>query len=161
MFVLPLRFQQQRQQQQKTGNDFCIVSPHHELIKLRLQRLYRSSCNFRSTFFKLIAQNNSLATGCHIALRSMSKYCTNEKSLLVQVMACRRQATSHYLSQCSPRSMSSYGVTGPRRVNSLWRQQVISWNNAALPWLGHSRIRVHEISLNIIENLTPKMSNMG
>ena len=38
------------------------------------------------------------------------------KSTLVQVMAWCRQAPSHYLSQCWPRSMSSYGIiTGPMR----------------------------------------------
>ena len=31
-------------------------------------------------------------------------------SKLVQVMACCHQATSHYLSQCWPRSLSPYGV---------------------------------------------------
>ena len=38
---------------------------------------------------------------------------------LVQVMAWCRQATSHYLSQCWPRSMSPYGTTRPQWVNSL------------------------------------------
>ena len=40
-----------------------------------------------------------------------------DKSTLVQVMAWCRQATSHYLSQCWPRSMSPYGVTRPQWVN--------------------------------------------
>ena len=33
-----------------------------------------------------------------------------------QVMACCRQATSHYLNQCWPRSVSPYGVTRPQWV---------------------------------------------
>ena len=37
-----------------------------------------------------------------------------DKSTLVQVMAWCRQATSHYLSQCWPRSLSPYGVTRPQ-----------------------------------------------
>ena len=41
---------------------------------------------------------------------------TNDKSALVQVMAWCRQ-TSHYLSQCWPRSLSPYGVTRPQWVN--------------------------------------------
>ena len=41
------------------------------------------------------------------------KNLTNDKSTLVQVMAWCRQATSHYLSQCWPRSMSAHGVTRP------------------------------------------------
>ena len=36
---------------------------------------------------------------------------------LVQVMAWCHQATSHYLSQCWPRSLSPYGVTRPQWVN--------------------------------------------
>ena len=34
-------------------------------------------------------------------------------------MAWYRQATSHYLSQCWPRSMSPYGIARPQWVNSL------------------------------------------
>ena len=39
------------------------------------------------------------------------------QSKLVKVMAWCRQATSHYLSQCWPSSMSPYGVTRPQWVN--------------------------------------------
>ena len=35
-------------------------------------------------------------------------------------MAWCRQATSHYLHQCWPRSTSPYGVISPQWVNSLW-----------------------------------------
>ena len=42
---------------------------------------------------------------------------TDDKSTLVQVMAWCCQATSHYLSQCWPRSVSPYGVTRPQWVN--------------------------------------------
>ena len=45
---------------------------------------------------------------------------TDDKSTLVQVMAWCRQATSHYLNQCWPRSPMPYGVTRPQCVNSLW-----------------------------------------
>ena len=39
---------------------------------------------------------------------------TDDLSTLVQVMIWRRQATSHYLSQCWSRSVSPYGVTRPQ-----------------------------------------------
>ena len=39
-------------------------------------------------------------------------------------MAWCRQATSHYLSQCWPRSLSSYGITRPQWVNCV----VLSFN---------------------------------
>ena len=51
------------------------------------------------------------------ALRWMPWDLTDNKSTLVQVMAWCRQATSHYLSQCWPSSMSPYGITRPQRVN--------------------------------------------
>ena len=40
----------------------------------------------------------------------------NDKSTVVQVMAWCLQATSHYLSQCWPRSRSPYGITRPQWV---------------------------------------------
>ena len=54
---------------------------------------------------------------CKIALRWMSPALTGEKSTMVQVMAWCRQATSHYLSQCWPKSMLLYGITRPQYVN--------------------------------------------
>ena len=47
----------------------------------------------------------------------MSLDFTNDRSMLVQVMAWCCQATSHYLSQCWPRSLTPYGVTRPEWVN--------------------------------------------
>ena len=44
---------------------------------------------------------------------------TDDKSTLVQVMAWCRQATSHYLNQCWPRSMSPYAVTMPQWVKKV------------------------------------------
>ena len=55
-----------------------------------------------------------------IALRWMALDLTDDKSTLVQVMAWCCQATSHYLSQCWPRSMSQNGVTRPQWVKWLW-----------------------------------------
>ena len=45
---------------------------------------------------------------------------TEGKSTLVQLMAWCRQATSHYLSQRWPRSVSPYGVIKPQWVLSHW-----------------------------------------
>ena len=55
-----------------------------------------------------------------IVHRGMSLDLTYDKSTLVQVMAWCREATSHYRSQCWPRSLSSYGVTRPHWVNIYW-----------------------------------------
>ena len=49
---------------------------------------------------------------------------TKDKSTLVQVMAWCRQATSHYLSQCWPRSLPPYGVTRPQWVK---KKSLYSW----------------------------------
>ena len=58
-------------------------------------------------------------------LSRMSLNLTDDKSTLVQVMAWCRQATSHYLNQCWPRSMSPYVVTRPQWVNSSWPSDTI------------------------------------
>ena len=43
---------------------------------------------------------------------------------MVPLMAWCRQAMSHYLSQCWPRSMSQYGVSGPQWVNEITKLSV-------------------------------------
>ena len=53
------------------------------------------------------------------ALTWMSWDLSEDRSTLLQVMAWCGQATSHYLSQCWPRSLLANGVTRPQCVNSL------------------------------------------
>ena len=48
------------------------------------------------------------------AARWIPQALTDDKSALVRVMACCRQATSHCLSQCCPIFVSSNGVTRPK-----------------------------------------------
>ena len=67
--------------------------------------------------FKLILVIDGWGISCELALRWMSLDFTDDQSMLVQVMAWCRQATSHYMSQCWPRSLSPYGVTRPQWVN--------------------------------------------
>ena len=73
---------------------------------------------FQNVFFKLISRIDTLSNSCETALRSMPQNPSDDKSTLVQVMAWCRQAASHYLSQCCPRSLSPYGVTRPQWVNA-------------------------------------------
>ena len=61
--------------------------------------------------------NGGWSISYEIALRWMPLDLTDNKSTSVQVMAWCRQATSHYLSQCWPRSISPNGITGPQWVN--------------------------------------------
>ena len=52
-----------------------------------------------------------------VSLRCIPLDLAEGKSTLVQVMAWCRQATSHYMTQCLPRSMWPCGVTRPQWVN--------------------------------------------
>ena len=62
--------------------------------------------------------NGGWGISYEIALRWMPQALTDDKSTLVQVMAWCRQATSHYLSQCWPRSMSPNVVIRSQRVKA-------------------------------------------
>ena len=79
----------------------------------------RFEWNFRHVIFKQILVIDDWGISCEIALTWKPHDLTDDKSTLVQVMAWCRQATSHYLSQCWPSSLSPYGVTRPQWVNSL------------------------------------------
>ena len=70
--------------------------------------------NFRHVIFKQIVVIDGWGISYEIALLWMSLDFTDDQSTLVQVMAWCRQATTHYLSQCWPSSMSPYGVTRPQ-----------------------------------------------
>ena len=83
----------------------------------------RFQFNFRKVIFKLTLVNGGWGMSYEIAVRWMPLDLTDDKSTLVQVMAWCRQATSHYLSQCWPRSMSPNGVTMPQWVNTLRLRQ--------------------------------------
>ena len=63
----------------------------------------------------------------------MPQHPTDHKSTLVQVMALCRQATSHYMGQCWPTSMSPYDVTRPQWV----KRQLRKWRNSLR--LGYSQ----------------------
>ena len=57
------------------------------------------------------------------------------ESTLVQAMAWCRQATSHYMSQCWPRSLSSYGVTKPQWDERKFSRITIKFTFNNLPGL--------------------------
>ena len=70
--------------------------------------------NFRKVIFQLILVTDGWSISSKIALKWMPMDLTDGKSTLVQVMAWCRQATSHYLSQCWPRSLSPHCFTRPQ-----------------------------------------------
>ena len=74
--------------------------------------------NFSYVIFKQILVIDGWGISCEIALILMSLDFIDDQSTLVQVMAWCHQATSHYLSQCWPRSLSPYGVTRPQWFKS-------------------------------------------
>ena len=76
--------------------------------------------NFRQVIFKMNSVIDGWGISCEFPLTWMSLDLTDDKSTLVQVMAWCRQATSHYLNQCWPRSPTPYGVTRPQWVNQ-WK----------------------------------------
>ena len=79
---------------------------------------------FRKVIFPLVLVIDGWSISCKIVLKWMPMDLTDGKSTLVQVMAWCRQATSHYPSQCWPRSLSPYDVTRPQWVNWLRNNNV-------------------------------------
>ena len=75
----------------------------------------------------------------------MSLDLTEDKSTLVQVMAWCCQATSHYLSQRWPRSLSPYGVIRPQWVN--WCVRKILLRNHQNPIHFYARTYTQECGL--------------
>ena len=73
--------------------------------------------NFTRVILILILVIGGWVISCEFAVRWMLLDIIDDKSTLVQVMAWCRQATSHYLSQCWPRSLTPYAITRPQWVN--------------------------------------------
>ena len=99
---------------QQNDDESALDTPKHFINSLAPGRF---QFNFRLVVFKLTLVNGGWCISYEIALRWMPLDLTDDKSTLVQVMAWCCQATSHYLSQCWPRSMSPNGVTRPQWVN--------------------------------------------
>ena len=95
------------------------------IIQTKVEKLFISLApgkfewNFSYLIFKKILMIASWSISCELALIWMLLDLTNDRSTLVQVKAWRRQATSHYLSQCWPRAVSPNGVTRPEWVKIL------------------------------------------
>ena len=118
---------------------WCLTAPSHYLNQCwpRSLPLYvvtrpqwvnslahgRCGSNFKSIIFTLIFQIDIMSTSRGPALTWLWMPPIDEKSILVQVMARRRKATSHYLSQHLPRPVSTYSVTRPQCVIECeWRR---------------------------------------
>ena len=87
--------------------------------------------NFRYLIFQIISVMDGWGISCELALKWMSLDLTNDKSTLVQVMAWCRQATSHYLSQCWPRSLLPYELI-PAWISNYIQFKV--WDEITYPF---------------------------
>ena len=76
-----------------------------------------SGYDFGNAIFNFALLIGIFESPYNYALRWMPPDLTDDKPTLVLVMAWCHQATSHYQSQCWPRSISPYGVNRPQRVN--------------------------------------------
>ena len=76
----------------------------------------RSECDSKNVIFNPVSLIGIFRSSHDNAFRWMPQDLTDDKSTLVQVMAWCRQATSHYLSQCSLSSLSAYCVARPQWV---------------------------------------------
>ena len=81
----------------------------------------RLELNFRHVIFKQILFRWLMAeVPCIWVLWSCAQVLDliDDKSTLVQAMGFCHQVTSHYLNQCWPSAMSSYGITRPQWIDN-------------------------------------------
>ena len=128
----------------------CILKKIHcvtmELSILKSGHRYISPLapvRFKSNFSKVIFKLILVINGCFFLWNCAKMNATdNNKPTLIQVMAWCLQATSHYLRQCWPRSMSLYGITTPQWVNDFlffffffkWLPQRFTFCGLVTPW---------------------------
>ena len=85
---------------------------------------------------------------------------TDDKSILVQVMAWCRQATRHHLSQYWPRSLSKYSFTNELIDTKIWwRHLHYLWNTNMAALLHHGNDPPQE--LNCLTSLGRSTSHIG
>ena len=108
-------------------------------IGITILVLGRFQFHFRTAILKLNLVNHGWGISYEIAFRWMPLDLTDNKSTLVQVMIWCRQATSHYLSQCWPRSLLPYGITLPQWVKSTTCDKTESIKEEA-DWCGGKKL---------------------
>ena len=95
--------------------------------------------NFRYLTFQIISVIDGWIIAFELALRWMSLNLMDDESTLVQVITWCRQATSHHLRQCWPRSLSPYEVTSPQWVD-IYLNQLVSYH---ISWKANFMLRIH------------------
>ena len=111
------------------------MMPHGVILyhKRPSEQLYHWPLGDLNVIFKNVIFNLALLIGIFkspfdIVLRWMPQDLTDDKSILVQVMACCLMAPSHYLNQCWPKSPTPYGVTRPQWV----KRELDNWKESKL-----------------------------
>ena len=108
------------------GNDTDLTHPSFGQTVMGMDKIVnslapgRSWCDFKNVIFNLVLLVGIFKFSYDNVLRWMPQDLTDDKSTLGQVMAWCRQASSHYLDQCWPRSPTPYGVTRPEWVKGLF-----------------------------------------
>ena len=120
---------------------------HKKFWKIYFTNVYslapgRPGCHFKAAIFNLVLLIGIFTSSNHNAHRRMPWDFTDDKSTLVQVKAWCLQATSHYLSQCWPSSMSPYGVTKPQWVKESLQHHMAhgviwGWCTYIHQWTAH------------------------
>ena len=139
------------------GNSFyksnLIIT--HWSLKMWMQ--CKKKCNFQPSFTDYVIKSSN-----NHALRWMPKYYTDDKSTLVQVIACCLKATSHYLGQCRPRSiLPSVNVSsiGPRSLSDK------NWEGLTgcpcLSMLNHGKNQHRSDKTVILNALTVQYVSLG
>ena len=91
----------------------------------------RSECDSKNVIFNLVLLIGIFRSSHDNAVWWIPQDLTDDKSILVQVMAWCRQASSHYLSQCWPRSLSPYASLGHNEL--IWENKFgILWTERSL-----------------------------
>ena len=85
---------------------------HFTSLKFNSLAPGRCGCDSKNGIFNLVLLIG-IFRSYDTVLRWMPQDFSDDKSTLVQVMAWCRQATSHYLNQCWPRSQTPYGIIKP------------------------------------------------
>ena len=103
--------------------------------------------NFRYVIFKQISVIDGWGISCEIALIWMSLDFTDDQSTLVQVRAWCRQATSHYLSQCWPRSLMPFDVNRAQWVIYInpWNAELFRGNKKKLQFLSFVDVEMTKV----------------
>ena len=100
-----------------------MLQVHISIVNSLAPGKFEWNFEYRYIIFKQILVIDGWGISCECALIWMSLDFTDDQSTLIQVMAWCRQATSHCLSQCWPRSLLPYGVTRPQWFNSWHHTQ--------------------------------------